>query len=92
MNQSVLDAAEAYVFEQVKQKVAEQVREKLLDQFNEMIQGELNRILPEIVLQMYTEKDIMLRSDNVQVMLEWIRCREEKKRFRTKTSIIEEKP
>lgn len=61
MNHTVLDAAEAYVFERVKEVVAKEVTEKLLEEFNELIQEKLNEVLPKIIFQLYSEEDIEKR-------------------------------
>jgi hypothetical protein len=86
---SVLDAAEQYVVERVKSEVARTVREKLEAEFNALVQEKLNEILPQIIIQMRVDRDIMSRTDDVRVFLEWVKCREEKKTFRTETVVKE---
>jgi hypothetical protein len=86
---SVLDAAEQYVVEKVRSEVSRTVREKLEAEFNALVQEKLNEILPQIIIQMRVDRDIMSRTDDVRVLLEWVKCREEKKTFRTETVVKE---
>jgi hypothetical protein len=86
---SVLDAAEQYVVEKVRSEVSRTVREKLEAEFNALVQEKLNEILPQIIIQMREERDITSRTDDVRVLLEWVKCREEKKAFRTETVVKE---
>ena len=86
---SVLDAAEQYVVEKVRSEVSRTVREKLEAEFNALVQEKLNEILPQIIIQMRVDRDIMSRTDDIRVFLEWAKCREEKKTFRTETVVKE---
>lgn len=75
--------------EQVKARVAETVQKTLSEEFNALVQDKLNEVFSEILFELWEEKDPMRMSDNLVVMLEWAKCRHEKKKYMTETMVKE---
>lgn len=90
MNLSVLDAAERYILEKVREETRRTVTEKLLAEFDELLQDSITKCLSEITFQMFQERDVVSRSDYVTILVEWIKAREQKRRFKTQQVIVEE--
>lgn len=86
---SVLDASEAYVVERVRSKIKEEVQRKLIEEIAELIQETTNKIVSEMIITLHSERDVMRRAEQVHVLLEWIKCREEKKRYVSETVVKE---
>ena len=86
---SVLDASEQYVVEAVRSKIREEVQRKLTEEIVELIQETTNKVISEMLITLYSEKDIMRRAENVHVLLEWIKCREGKKHYMSETVVKE---
>ena len=86
---SVLDASEAYVVERVRSKIQEEVQRKLTEEISELIQETTNKLVSEMIIKIHSDKDIMRRAEEVHVLLEWIKCREEKKRYVSETVVKE---
>ena len=87
---TLLDTAEQFILERVRQSVRQAVTEKLLAEFNELIQEEISSALSDIVFSMCADKDPFNRTEDVRVLVEWIKCREQKRKFRTRSVIEEE--
>ncbi len=86
---TALDVAEKYLIEEVKREVSERVKKVLLEEIGDQIQEAINTALAEITFNLRCEKDILTQIENIHVLVEWIKCREEKREYRTKR-IIEE--
>ena len=86
---SVYDAAEQHVFAEVRREVPETVRQKLLEEFDQLVQAEVTKALAEIIFRSRTTGDPLTRAMDVHVLIQWLKCREEKKRFRAR-EVVEE--
>jgi ribosomal protein S25 len=86
---SIIDTAEQHIYEKVRKEVRVEVTRTLLKEFDALIQEKINAAFAEITFNMYSETDMMTRSDYIKVFVEWIKAREEKRRYRTKT-VVEE--
>lgn len=86
---TVLDASEQYVLQRVREEIKREVTRKLTEEFNELIQSETNKALSEIVIKMHGHKDPLMRAEEVHILLEWVKSREEKKRYVTETVVRE---
>jgi len=87
---SVLDVAEKAIVAQVKEEISRTVHERLSREFSELIQEETNRALENMIINLAHEKDSLRMADNVRILVEWIKCREEKRRLRTTTVIVQD--
>jgi hypothetical protein len=65
------------------------VTRKLSEEFNDLIQSETNKAISEIIIRMYSSRDVLVRAEELHILLEWVKSREEKKRFTTETIIRE---
>jgi hypothetical protein len=86
---SILDTAEQYIYGKVKATVRESVTEKLLEEFNGIIQEAINSAFSEIIFKIAAERDVFSRAEDVRVLVEWVKCREDKKKYRIR-NVVEE--
>lgn len=89
---SVLDVAEQAILARVREEISLTVRETLLSEFEALVQKKTNEALAEILFEFYSERDILRMTDNVNVLVQWVKCKEEKRKFRTNTVIVEDPP
>jgi len=82
---SVLDAAEQYIYEKVRTEVREAITKRLSEEFNELIQDAVTSAFAGIVFKIHSERDVISRTEEVRVLVEWVKSKEKKKEYRTKT-------
>jgi hypothetical protein len=86
---TVFDAAEQHIIELVKREVRHNVKKKILDELETDIQAAVDKALCEITFNLQYETDHMRRTDQLFVLVEWVRCRQDKRKYRERR-IIEE--
>lgn len=85
---SVLDVAEQAILARVREQVATTVRETLLAEFEALVQKKTNEALAEILFELSSERDILRMTDHIHVLVQWVKCKEEKRKFRTQTVVV----
>jgi hypothetical protein len=86
---TVFEVAERHIIEQVKNEVRHSVTKKILDELEEDIQSAVDKALCEITFNMQHEIDILRRADQLHVLVEWVKCRQQKRQYRERR-IVEE--
>jgi hypothetical protein len=86
---TILDTTEKFIYEKVRESVRESVTEKLLGELNELIQEAINSALSEIIFKISADRGVFNRTEDVRVLVEWLKCKEQKKKYVTRT-IVEE--
>jgi len=86
---TAFDLAEQYIIEQVKNEVRHGVTKKILDELEADIQAAVEKALCEITFNLQYETDVMRRADQLHVLVEWVKCRQQKRKYRERR-IVEE--
>jgi hypothetical protein len=86
---TVLDASEQYILQQVREEIKREVTRKLSEEFNDLIQSETNKAISEIMIRIYKHEDALMRAEEVHILLEWVKSREEKRRHVSETILKE---
>jgi allophanate hydrolase subunit 1 len=87
---TVIDAAEQHVLWKVREEVRKEVTARLHEEFDALIQEAVTTALSEITFNLYAEKNMLDRMDYLNVLVQWVNAREEKRTF--KTQVVEVTP
>lgn len=86
---SVFEVAEIQILEMIKRDIRAEITEKLHKEFDVLIQDAITKAFSEMTFRLSRERNTMALCDQIHVLVEWIKCREEKRKFKTVSQVAE---